>query len=211
MRSFTTAFTAPMLETYQAGVMAYTYRGVRCLKSPIDIALYMKLLWDLRPGLVLEIGSHSGGSALLMADLLRSFGLETPVISVDLDPPENVEDPAVTFLQGDVLALDSLFDQHDLDRYPHPWFITEDSAHSHAGCMAALTVLSRRMMPGDILAVEDGVLDDLGLSEKYDGGPNRAISEYLAANPGQFRVITELCDMFGPNATYNPNCYLCKL
>jgi len=211
MRSFTTAFTAPMLKGYQSGVMAYTYRGIRCLKSPIDIALYMKLLWDLKPGLVLEIGSHSGGSALLVSDLLRGFGLETPVVSIDLETPKGIQDDRIRFLQGDVLDLGALFEKYNLSQYPHPWFITEDSAHSYAGCMTALQVLSKHMHPGDILAVEDGVLDDLGLTEEYDGGPNRAITDYLSDHPGQFRIMTELCDMFGQNATYNPNGYLCKL
>ncbi|PCJ07320.1 MAG: hypothetical protein COB16_11580 [Rhodobacteraceae bacterium] len=211
MRSFTTAFTAPMLDGYQSGVMSYTYRGIRCLKSPIDIALYMKLLWDLKPGLVLEIGSHSGGSALLLADLVAGFGLDTPVVSIDLEIPKDVQDDRIRFLQGDVLDLGNLFEKYDLAQYPHPWFITEDSAHSYTGCMTALQVLAEHMQPGDILAVEDGVLDDLGLSDKYDGGPNRAITDYLSAHPDQFRIMTELCDMFGPNATYNPNGYLCKL
>jgi cephalosporin hydroxylase len=211
MRSFTTAFTAPMLEGYQSGVMSYTYRGVRCLKSPIDIALYMKLLWDIKPGLVVEIGSHSGGSALLLADLLNSFGLQTPVISVDLEPPQGISRDGITFLAGDVMDLGSVFRENNLDDHPHPWFITEDSAHSYQGCMAAIRALSGYMAPGDVLAIEDGVLDDLGLSARYDGGPNRAIADYLTAHPGEFRIMTELCDMFGPNATYNPNGYLCKL
>lgn len=211
MRSFKTAFTAPILDTYQAGVMSYTYRGIRCLKSPIDIAIYMKLLWDLKPKLVLEIGSHSGGSAMLLADILRSFGLDTPVISIDLEPPKGITEDGITFLEGDVTDLEKVFDMHGLDRYSHPWFITEDSAHTYAGCMAALKTLSPRMAKDDIIAIEDGVLADLGMSERYDGGPNRAITEYLRKYPGDFRIMTEVCDMFGQNATYNPNGYLCKI
>ena len=210
-RSFTTAFTAPMLDGYQSGVMSYTYRGTRCLKSPIDIALYMKLLWDLKPNLVLEIGSHSGGSALLLADLVTSFGLNTSVVSIDLEVPKAIDDDRIRFLQGDIQGLEDLVEKYDLSKYPHPWFITEDSAHSYSGCMTALQVLSEHMHPGDIIAIEDGVLEDLGMSDKYQGGPNRAIATYMTRNPGQFRIMTELCDMFGPNATYNPNGYLCKL
>ncbi|WP_343505044.1 hypothetical protein [Alloyangia pacifica] len=30
---------------------------------------------------------------------------------------------------------------------PHPWFVTEDSAHSHAGGLAALAEFSARMQP----------------------------------------------------------------
>lgn len=211
MRSFQTAFPPPLLETYQKGVMAYTYRGVRCLKSPVDMALYMKLLWDLKPKLVLEIGSHSGGSALLLADLLSSFGLQTPVISIDLEIPKGVQDDRIRFLQGNIEHLEDVMAEHDLASYPHPWFVTEDSAHSYSGCMTAMRVFRDHMEPGDILAIEDGILDELGLSARYDGGPNRAIEDFLSAHPDQFRVMTELCDMFGTNLTYNPNGYLCKL
>ena len=58
------------------------------------------------------------------------------------------------------------------------------------------------------LAMEDGVLDELGLKERYGGGPNQAIAEFFESHPGLFEIGTEYCDMFGPNATYNPNGYL---
>lgn len=79
-----------MLTGYQAGVMKYSYKGIRRLKSPVDIAIYMRLLWDLKPRLILEVGSHSGGSALLFADLIDMLGLEAQVISIDLEIPAGV-------------------------------------------------------------------------------------------------------------------------
>ena len=212
MRSFQTAFTRPMLDSYQKGVMSHTYKGIRCLKSPIDIAIYMQVVWALQPRTMIEIGSHSGGSALFFADILGNMRCaDTPVISIDLETPQDVEDDRIRFLQGDVLNLASLFATEGIDDLPHPWFVTEDSSHSYAGCMAALELFAERMEPGDILAIEDGVLEDLGMSAKYDGGPNRAISDFLARHPESFQVATELCDMFGINATYNPNGYLRKL
>jgi cephalosporin hydroxylase len=63
---------------------------------------------------------------------------------------------------------------------------------------------------GDVLAIEDGVLEDLGMGAKYLGGPNRAITGFLKDQPDSFEVAKELCDMFGRNATYNPNGYLRK-
>ena len=210
MRPFKTAFTQPMLKAYQSGVMAYTYRGVRCLKSPIDIAIYMKLLWDLKPRLILEIGSHSGGSALLLADLAQSQGLDAKVISIDLNIPD-IDDPRIRFLQGDVMTLEPVLQHAGIADLPHPWFVTEDSAHTYRGCTAALEVFAERMAPGDILAMEDGILDELGLSERYEGGPNRAVEEFIAARPQSFAIAEDLCDMFGPNATYSPNGYLRKL
>ena len=209
MRSFKTPFPGSVLQPIQRGVLSYKYKGVPCLKSPIDICIYMKLLWDLKPGTIIEIGSKHGGSALFFADLMQSYGLETHVYSIDLERPD-LTDPRITFLEGDVNHLDDSFAAHGLSDCPRPWFVNEDSAHTYAGCLAALRVLGREMQTGDLLAMEDGNLVELGLSERYDGGPNRAIAEFFEASPDVFEIATELCDMFGQNATYNPNGYLRK-
>ena len=191
--------------------MGYRYRGVPCLKSPIDIAIFLTAIWDLRPKAVIEIGSHSGGGAWLLADMLDIFGLEAQVYSIDLRPPTGVEHERITFVEGDVSQLERAFDSQDIAGIPHPWFVSEDSAHTYEACLAALTFFSSHMIAGDLLVMEDGVLDDLGLSERYHGGPNRAVEAFLTDNPGAFEIATELCDMFGINATYAPNAYLRKI
>lgn len=208
-RSFKTAFQQPFLDHYQNGALQYHYRGTPCLKSPIDLSIYTRLLWDLKPRTIIEVGSKHGGSALFLADMAQAFGLEAHVYSIDLKKPA-IDDARITFLQGDVNNLEKSFASHGLSECPHPWFVSEDSAHTYSGCLAALRVLAREMLPGDMLAMEDGVLDEMGLSERYDGGPNRAINEFFDMSPDTFEIATELCDMFGQNATYNPNGYLRK-
>lgn len=210
MRRFDTAFPAEFLKGYQSGVMQYHYRGVRCLRSPIDMAIQARAIWELQPATLIEIGSHSGGGALWLADTARAYGLSAHVYSIDLEPPAAVEDPDISFLKGDVMALEAVFAQHGLNACPHPWYVIEDSAHTYDGCLAALDFLSGQLKAGDLLVMEDGVLDELGLSERYDGGPNRAIAEWCAAHPGVLEIDEALCDMFGPNATYAPNGYLKK-
>lgn len=208
-RPFKTALPQPFLETYQSGSLRFKYKGNDCLKSPIDLSIYMKLLWDLKPRTIIEIGSKHGGSALFFADIAQAFGLKAHVYSIDLDIPA-LEDDRITFLQGDVNHLEKTFVAHDLSDCPRPWFVCEDSAHTFQGCLSALRFLADEMRRGDMLAMEDGVLVELGLSERYDGGPNRAIAEFFEASPDVFEVATEYCDMFGQNATYNPNGYLRK-
>ncbi|MEL6622278.1 MAG: hypothetical protein AAFQ11_05340, partial [Pseudomonadota bacterium] len=44
-RAFKTGFSPDFLKAYHAGVMRYTYRGIGCLKSPIDLAIYMMVIW----------------------------------------------------------------------------------------------------------------------------------------------------------------------
>lgn len=207
MRSFKTPFPPEVLASIQKGVLRYRYKGIPCLKSPVDLEIYLKLLWDLKPRTIIEIGSKHGGSAVFFSDIAQIFGLNAHVYSIDLEPP-SIEDARITFLQGDVNHLDTTFAEHGLSNCPRPWYVNEDSAHTYQGCLAALHVLADEMQPGDMLAMEDGNLVELGLSDRFDGGPSRAIAEFFEARPGVFEIMTDLCDMFGQNATYNPNGYL---
>lgn len=209
MRSFKTFFAPNQLEGYQRGVMSYRYRGVPCFKSPIDIAVYLQLLHDAAPKTLIEIGSKAGGSALLFSDFAKMLELDCGVTSLDLDVPERTFE-GVSFFQGDVRNLKEAFDAHDLYSLPRPWLIVEDSAHSAEGCSAALSFFAPLLRSGEWLVVEDGVLEDLGLSKQYGGGPNEAIALFMEAHPDVFEIGVRYCDMFGLQATYNPNGYLMR-
>jgi cephalosporin hydroxylase len=211
MRGFKTAFSPELLQSVQAGTMAYTYKGVRCLKDPFDLAIYTKLIWDMKPKSLIEIGSNQGGGALWFADMLTIAGLGCPVVSVDRVPPTGFVDPRIAFLAGDAASLGETLTAELLAALPHPWLVVEDSAHTYDVTLAAIHFFAAAMQLGDVLIIEDGVLDDLGMGEAYGGGPNRAVAEYLAASPETFRVLPQYCDMFGFNATYNPNGYLLRL
>jgi cephalosporin hydroxylase len=208
-RPFESSIRGEFLKHYQRGVLGYTYRGVPCFKSPIDLAIYLKLIWELKPRTIIEVGTKAGGSALLWADILAIYGFSAHVYSIDLDPAR-IADERISFLAGDVHDLLSAFDRNGIMAAPRPWLVTEDSAHTYDGCLAALRYLSTVMAAGDVLVMEDGNLAELGLEERYQGGPSRAIAEFMTHDPGRFEVLSSLCDLFGPNATYNPNGYLRK-
>lgn len=211
MRSFKTAFPPELLHTVQAGTMAYTYKGVRCLKDPSDLAIYLKLIWDLRPKTLIEIGSNQGGGALWFADMLSISGIGCPVVSIDTVPVTGFSDPRIAFLAGDAARLGDTMTAEMRAALPHPWLVVEDSAHTYDVTLAALRFFAEITHPGDVVVIEDGVLDDLGMADAYGGGPNRAVAEFFEAWPETFRVLTQYCDMFGQNATYNPNGYLLRL
>ena len=209
-RPFESSIRGEFLEHYQNGVLRYTYRGVPCLKSPIDVAIYLKLVWDVKPRTVIEVGTKAGGSAVLWADILAIYSLPAHVYSIDLERPAGMTDKRISFLQGDVRDLAPAFHRAGITAAPRPWLVTEDSAHTYDGCRAALHYLSTVMASGDVLVMEDGILAELGLKERYQGGPSRAIAEFMTEQPGEFEILRHYCDLFGPNATYNPNGYLRK-
>ena len=210
MRSFKSNFDYPFLRKYQDGVMAYQYKGIECLRSPIDAAIQARAIWDLEPATIIEIGSHHGASAIWMADTVNNYGRQTPIFSIDVKKPQ-VTDDRVTYIEGDVMDLGASFDAFDIWSAPRPWFVLEDSAHTYEACMAALEFLGQHMQKGEMLCMEDGIMTELkGVAENYGGGPSKAIEDYDAANPGVFEVDEFYCDMFGPNATYAPNGYMRK-
>lgn len=212
IRSFKTPFGRAQLGAYHKGVMQYHYRDVMCNKSPIDIALYLQLIHAVKPKSFIEIGTKSGGSALLFRDIGRIYGLDMALVSIDRQTP--LPDPrfdGITFVQGNVMALEQVFAAQGLFDLPRPWILSEDSAHSYEACMTVLRFAARHLQKGDYLIMEDGVLEELELAHRFDGGPSRALSEYLTRHPGVFEIDTAYCDMFGQNATTNPNGYLRKL
>src|SRR5215203_656905 len=98
----------------QSGVMKYPYKDILCCKSPIDMALYQMLIWREKPRTILEIGTLKGGSALWFADLLRSYGIDGHVHSLDITPEPKISDPMVRFYRGDILDLGAT--------WPTDWF-----------------------------------------------------------------------------------------
>ena len=55
---------------------------------------------------------------------------------------------------------------------------------------------------------EDGILTAMRVPELYDGGPLRAIHEFLARNEGRYEIDRTFCDYFCRNVTWNVDGYL---
>jgi cephalosporin hydroxylase len=213
-RAFKSSFTPEILAPYHKGVMRYTYRGVSCLKSPIDLAVYMKILFEKQPGTIVEIGSFHGGAAMFYRDITRAWGLDTQIITVDFRSDQyqdaQVGRDGIEFVQTDALHLAGSDLEKRLETAPRPWFVIEDSAHTFDVSFAVLEYFSTRLHPGECLIIEDGIIEDQGGNWRYDGGPNRAVHEFFVRNPDAYRVMEEDNDFFGYNLSFNPNGYLEK-
>jgi cephalosporin hydroxylase len=196
-----------LLMKIQHGTMSYRYRGIPMLKNPFDLALYTMLLERARPETLIEIGTHSGGSALWFAD--QRPGMR--VWSIDLQPPEGVVHPSVHFRRGDAQRLGEVLTPAAMQSLARPLLVVEDSSH-HAGTTAAvLEFFDRWLQPGEYIVIEDGILTAMRAAEAYDGGPLRAIHEFLAHSGGRYEIDRTLCDYFGRNVTWNVDGYLRRI
>jgi len=200
-----------LLKTIQRGTLAYTYKGIPTLKNPFDWALYPMLLWDLRPRTIIEIGSNQGGSALWMADLMRSFALPCHIHSLDITPVVGVQAPGVTFHRGDARDLARAFDSEFMRGTARPMLVIEDADHRPVTTLAVLRFFDLWLGPGELIVVEDGIVTDMGQAKAFDGGPRVAIERFLAERGADYAIDTRYCDWFGRNVTWNVNGFLRRI
>ena len=62
------------INTISKGHHNVTYRGIKTIKCPFDYVIYQMMIFDLKPDLIIEVGTNHGGSALYMADMLDLIG-----------------------------------------------------------------------------------------------------------------------------------------
>ena len=208
-RNWHSAIPFDLHHSIQQGTINYTYRDVPCLKHPMEQALYALLIWKQKPRTIVEIGSKAGGSALWMADQMRTFGIDGRIVSVDIVPPQPPYQRAeIAFLRGDANRLGDCLKPEFLASLPRPLLVIEDASHQYSATLAVLRFFDPLMRPGEYIVVEDGNVSDMGQESNFDGGPGRAISQFLSETSGHYEIDASYCDQFGHNVTGNPNGYL---
>ncbi len=50
-----------LLKQIQSGLLKSKYFGIPALKSPMDFWIYMEIIYELKPDVVIEIGNFNGG------------------------------------------------------------------------------------------------------------------------------------------------------
>ncbi|MEZ6029995.1 MAG: CmcI family methyltransferase [Hyphomonadaceae bacterium] len=199
------------LNAIQKGTMSYEWKGIPCLKNPFDMALYQRLLWEQKPRTLIEIGSNKGGSAVWFADIAEILGLKMNVISVDIVPVDGVRRKRVEFRVGDGRQLEAVFSGRELQALPRPLLIVEDASHDYDQSLATLRFFDPVMRCGEYIVIEDGIIEAMQAADRYQGGPSKAIDEFLEEAAGRYAIDTAYCDYFGYNVTWNTNGYLRRL
>jgi len=196
------------INTISKGHHNVTYRGIKTIKCPFDYVIYQMMIFDLKPDLIIEVGTNHGGSALYMADMLDLIG-KGEIHTIDIKEykmnPLVLNHPRIKrFLGG--------YDNYDINltnRFKNIMVI-DDGSHTYEDVNSVINIFKDVVSVGSYFIIEDGALDKIGLGEKYNGGPNRSIFEFLENNPN-YVIDKNLCDFFGVNATLNTNGYLKKI
>ncbi|WP_311266862.1 CmcI family methyltransferase [Sphingobium sp. WCS2017Hpa-17] len=194
----------------QKGTLRTRYKGLRLAKNPFDLALYANALGSVRPATIIEVGTSEGGSAVWLADQCLALGLDdTQILTIDITPPL-LDVPNITCFPGDAYAPETTFPLTAIADAPHPWLVIEDSAHTLEATLRVLDFFDARLITGDMIVVEDGVVADMDGDQyrQFKDGPNRAVAAFLGRVGDRYSIDTALCDFYGHNLTYAPNAWL---
>lgn len=154
-----------------------SWMGETCWKNPLDLMIYQEIVFEVRPTLVIETGTHAGGSALFWRDMMRLARTDGRVVSVDVDPgPRSIgSGDGVTFLVGSSTepkilgAISGLMQRHDRV------LVNLDSNHAYNHVLGELRAYAPWVSVGSYIIVEDGV-DDWLLDRR---GPFHASRDWL--------------------------------
>jgi cephalosporin hydroxylase len=194
--------------TIYHGHTKINYKGIRAIRCPFDYVMYQMIIHELKPDLIIEIGTNYGGSAIYFSDLMDAFEIDGEIHSIDINSNalENVKaySRIKLFMNG--------WEDYDLNLTEKfkTILVIEDAAHTYECSIGAMEKFASVVTPGSYLIVEDGIVNDLGREEEFKGGPLKAIREFLSKHQ-EFEVDRKWCDMFGKNATFNVNGYLKKI
>lgn len=184
-----------------------TYKGVRCIKCPFDYVIYQMIIDEVKPDLIIEIGSYEGGSALYLADLLELYG-KGEIHTIDIE--DRIDDKVKTHKR--IKFFSKGWEDYDLsilEKYKSV-LVIEDASHRFEDTLRAMRKFSKVVSLNSYLIVEDGIINELGLSKEYGGGPVKAIKKFLKENKN-FEIAYKWTDFFGKNATFNTIGYLRKV
>jgi cephalosporin hydroxylase len=176
------------------------------MKNPFDAWIYQEIIYEVKPDVIVEIGSAEGGSSLYFANLLDLLG-KGQVVSIDIDRTNfNVRHDRIIVITGDCSSQEVAAKVSGLCQGKKT-LVVHDGDHRKEAVLRDLGIYSKFVSVGSYLIVEDGVADLFkpwdGVGQSYEG-PLKAVEEFLITNP-EFVVDMERERYL---LTYNPRGFL---
>lgn len=178
------------------------YRGIPCLKCPMDMWMYQEIIYRNRPDLIIETGSYMGASALYMADLLDVLG-GGYILSVDIVGMSRPNHSRIKWEMGSSSSRE-FYETALAYSKDRTVMVILDSDHSKTHVLNELNSLGKLATVGQYLIVEDTNVNGHPVFPKWGDGPFEAVREFLKGNTNF--VVDESCEKF--LMTFNPGGYL---
>jgi cephalosporin hydroxylase len=167
-----------------------TWLGRPIWQNVLDLWTIQETISEVKPALLVECGTHRGGSALFYANLFDLLG-RGRVITIDIAPLAALAHPRVDVVIGSSVSADVIARvRAAAEAEAGPVMVILDSDHSRRHVRAELERYAPFVTPGSFLLVQDGIIDFLPFFRAARPGPFPAIQDFLAQHP-EFEVDAE--------------------
>jgi predicted O-linked N-acetylglucosamine transferase (SPINDLY family)/cephalosporin hydroxylase len=180
------------------------WMGVPILKCPLDLWIYQEILFEIKPELIIECGTFSGGSALFLAHLCELIGCGE-IVSIDLEKRSNLPHHSrISYWFGSSISEQIVESVREKASGRCPVLVILDSDHRANHVLQELRLYSSLVTPGSYVIIEDTNVNGHPVAPDFGPGPMEAVQAFLRENHSFF-VDTER-EKFG--LTFNPSGYL---
>lgn len=160
-----------------------TWLGVSCQQDPMDAFAIQEMLWKVKPDLVIEVGTNTGGGAIFYSHIMRAYNPKALVLTLDVLPAPHDwnshlaqitcdecesakdhpywKDGGIVFLQGNA-GKNETFVEEIRERYAsraEKILVIEDAGHSYEGTYLNLMALAPLVTSQSYILVQDTKLD----------------------------------------------------
>lgn len=183
----------------------FTWLGRPIIQFPQDIVAMQELVWQIKPGIIIETGIAHGGSLILYASMLELIGGDGFVVGIDVDirahnRAEIEKHPMykrIKMIEGSSIAPEVITQVKRLAQGRAPVMVVLDSNHTHEHVLSELRAYAPLVTKGSYCVVFDTVVEQMS----KDFFPNRpwgpgnnpytAVQEYLKET-NRFEVANEI-------------------
>ena len=167
-----------------------TYCGTAISKNPCDLHLLHEIIWEVKPKVILELGTWFGGSALWLAHQLDILG-EGVVITIDngsLQKYKKVDTSTapkhqrpkhsrIRYIEGNTDNPTMVEWVRDYMKGKGPSLVIHDAGHDAPQVLTDLLNYADCVTPGSYFVVEDTNMNLVFVGA--EDGPDKAIDAFL--------------------------------
>lgn len=141
------------------------YKGQRFFQAPTDAIAIQQLIWTVKPDLLIEIGTHGGGSSLYFADIMKDYNPNAQIVTMDPDS-SNIDQtgpffktPMIKFLNGLSTAPEIHAQVKAATVGKQKIMVVQDGMHSYDGVLQDLTLYDEFVSVGSYFVIQDTTLE----------------------------------------------------
>ena len=188
-----------------------SWLGVSMQQDPNDAIAIQQMLYHVKPDLVIEVGTNTGGGAIFYSSIMRTYNPSAKVLTLDIKDISNWKDGAksgsglkdcdrcimgnehpywtdgsIHFKIGRITNSPDCPFMAEVRKFvnelnPRTVLVIEDASHQYKDVKVNIEALHSFVTPNSYLLVQDTKIDRLFRGRIK--GPVKAIEEFLAKHP----------------------------